>query len=154
MADEQPGHINRDVRDVAKVPQVEDLVRNNVGSTVRDNSKFKAVSETDAAVASTLYLDPAIQTAHPSPKQIQDTSRQPSTATGADIERAIGGARCNKGSSESRPAGRAVEAQTEVRTGPVVFMSDVINYAGSHNPNCRQSGDVPRQAKCRPCCVS
>ena len=45
MADEQPGHINRDVRDVAKVPQVEDLVRNNVGSTVRDNSKFKAVSE-------------------------------------------------------------------------------------------------------------
>ena len=45
MADEQPGHINRDVRDITNVPQAEDLVRNNVGSTVRDNSNFKAVSE-------------------------------------------------------------------------------------------------------------
>lgn len=45
MADEQPGHINKDVRDVTKVPRAEDLVRNNVGSTVRDNSNFKAVSE-------------------------------------------------------------------------------------------------------------
>lgn len=45
MADEQPGRINKDVRDITNVPQAEDLVRNNVGSTVRDNSNFKAVSE-------------------------------------------------------------------------------------------------------------
>lgn len=45
MADEQPGHINRDVRDATRVPLAKDLVRDNVGSTVKDNSNFNIVSK-------------------------------------------------------------------------------------------------------------
>lgn len=45
MPDEQPGHINREVRDVSKVPLTKELVKNNVGSTVRDNSKFNTVAQ-------------------------------------------------------------------------------------------------------------
>lgn len=45
MPDEQPGHVNRDVRDASRVPLAKDLVKNNVGSTVKDSSNFKPVSE-------------------------------------------------------------------------------------------------------------
>lgn len=47
MADEQPGHIARGVRDVSKVPLAKELVKDNVGSTVKqqDNSKFVVVSQ-------------------------------------------------------------------------------------------------------------
>lgn len=48
MADEQPGHVARDVRDVSKVPLAKELVKNNVGSTVKhqeQNSKFVVVSQ-------------------------------------------------------------------------------------------------------------
>lgn len=48
MADEQPRHIARGVRDVSKVPLAKELVKNNVGSTVvhqEQNSKFVVVSQ-------------------------------------------------------------------------------------------------------------
>lgn len=60
MADEQPGRINKDVRDVTTVPQAEDLVRNNVGSTVRDNSNFKAVSEVRVLVSGLVFEQRAV----------------------------------------------------------------------------------------------
>ncbi|CAM9803350.1 unnamed protein product, partial [Laminaria digitata] len=131
MADEQPGRINKDVRDVTTVPQAEDLVRNNVGSTVRDNSNFKVVSEAEAAVASTLYLDPSIQAAHTSPNKTQNASGRATATPGRDIERTTGeeaarGVGIN--GSEIRPAGQVAEATNVVREGPVVVMSDANNY--------------------------
>lgn len=48
MADEQPGHIARGVRDVSNVPLAKELVKDNVGSTVKhqeQNSKFVVVSQ-------------------------------------------------------------------------------------------------------------
>ena len=48
MADEQPGHIARGVRDVSKVPLAKELVKNNVGSTVKNQehgSTFVIVSQ-------------------------------------------------------------------------------------------------------------
>lgn len=44
MADEQPRQINKDVRDTSNVPLAKELVKDNVGSTVRDNSRFNAVT--------------------------------------------------------------------------------------------------------------
>lgn len=48
MADEQPGHIARGVRDVSKVPLAKELVKNNVGSTVKNQeqtAQFAIVSQ-------------------------------------------------------------------------------------------------------------
>ena len=59
MADEQPGHIARGVRDVSQVPLAKDLAKNNVGSTVtnqQQRSKFVVVSQVSSCALSLLYL--------------------------------------------------------------------------------------------------
>lgn len=114
--------------------------------------------QAEAAVASTLYLDPSIQTAHTPPKKTQGTPEQAATTTttaGGDTERATGEEiRINSiGSSESRPAEYAVEAQTVVREGPVVVMSDANNYAGNLSPGGRQGKRGTRSGNCTTCCV-
>lgn len=61
MADEQPGHIARGVRDVSKVPLAKELVKDNVGSTVtQQNSKFVVVSQVCTLVHSVVYAQSSL----------------------------------------------------------------------------------------------
>lgn len=55
MADEQPALMNREVRDVKNVPRAEELVKNNVGSTVRDNSRFNVVTQVGRGMHDTYH---------------------------------------------------------------------------------------------------
>lgn len=49
MADEQPALLARGLRDVTKVPLAEELVKNNVGSTVKNQEQqFAIVSQVTA----------------------------------------------------------------------------------------------------------
>lgn len=56
MADEQPGHIARGVRDVSKVPLAKELVKNNVGSTVKNQEQTAQFAIVSQARTTRLYV--------------------------------------------------------------------------------------------------
>eukprot|EP00903_Cladosiphon_okamuranus_P011861 g11142.t1 len=144
MADEQPGHIARGVRDVSKVPLAKDLVKNNVGSTVKhqeQNSKFVTVSQEASAAASAHYLDPSLQ-ARVLPSPTASQAKTNASGAGISVSRennpgtafSSGGDDAHVAAAETRPAGQAIEAAAKGSgsktsdKGPVVIMSDADNY--------------------------
>ncbi|CAN0070757.1 unnamed protein product [Scytosiphon promiscuus] len=145
--DEQPGHIARGVRDVTKVPLAKDLVKNNVGSTVKHqaNSDFTIISQGESAAASTLYLDPSLQG-----RSVLSTVATPGAAKTFgenDAQDACGSSSVGVHCAAVPPNGQMEKpvVRASHKEGPVVFMSDLDNY--------RPSVDRRKARKRGDCCV-
>ncbi|CAN0064424.1 unnamed protein product [Pylaiella littoralis] len=146
MADEQPALLARDLRDVTKVPLAKELVKNNVGSTVKNQEQhFVIVSQAASAAASAHYLDPSLQARVQSPLQRATTgavnTAEENGAAAATVTSGRDDVKVNGASvvgEEVRPAGRAVEetGTTKYNKVPVVIMSDAENYR--QDPNRRK----------------
>ncbi|CAM9384133.1 unnamed protein product [Hapterophycus canaliculatus] len=150
--DEQPGHVARSVRDVTKVPLAKDLVKNNVGSTVKDqaNSDFTIISQAESVAASARYLDPSLQPRFVSSPTVtsgaakaagKNDASSASDSSDGDTHRATGF------EGKLTPDGQMGKAAARASSneGPVVFMSDPDNYCPKPDRRkARKRGD---------CCV-